>query len=727
MPRRSRLAIGPKWSADILANHWDRRRNCQAVLGSVDRARAPLLACLRSWKALRGWEADLARATLVGNGSILASGDAFGVLHELYAPSLAAEAQLLRRPARIGMWTDSRLHWIPEGFEARPADCGSAPLVARSLVSEGLGIEVWIETFVDALLGALVRRVQVTNGSDRHRDLRLVLHHDFALLPGEPRETACLEPTTGGLLHRAGRRFVLVNMETRDGQGVPLWRVASRLSPDAPGADALPPDGRIESPLRANGRVDSIAGAPLPLGPGASGMVSAWIVTGDSLRQVLDHDAGLRSAGMGECVRRTRAHWNLWVQAGARDPLDLPEDVMLLYERSLIALRLHQTPSGAILSGVEANPAHPARPEYRWCWHRDASIAADALDRAGYTAAARRYFTFAARSAEEHGGLHAVVDHEGSPVGMADDADALALYLWAVARHFECARDVEFLSPIFRDVVLPTADRMVQSLDRSTRLPLTFDLWGERSGFHASAAAAVRGGLIGAARLAARFGATERAGVWATAAAEIGRAMGRELFQPRSNRFARSAFRESRALRIDPTLDASLLWLGLLDDFEPEDARVRATVEAVRAALWVRTGVGGLARYERDPLGSVGTDLAEVPGNPCVAATLWLAQHAIRTARRAQDLDPARTILLWCAARSEGSGLLPERLHPYRGAIPGPSPSMAAHAWLVATVLDYLERLRMLRRCERCGAPDSREKERASLPDISLPGLVTHS
>jgi GH15 family glucan-1,4-alpha-glucosidase len=190
------------------------------------------------------------------------------------------------------------------------------------------------------------------------------------------------------------------------------------------------------------------------------------------------------------------------------------------------------------------------------------------------------------------------------------------------------------------------------------------------------------------------------------------------------------------ARRTDETADASLLLLGLLDDFEPEDSRVRATVADARERLWVRTGTGGLARYEGDLVGSVGGGVAEgidVPGSPNVAATLWLALHAARAARKVQDLEPARTILFWAAARAEGIGLLPERLHPYRGKTTGPIPSLAAHAWFVQAALDYSERLRLLTRCERCGepAPERRERRRGGMSTAespatpaSAPGIV---
>lgn len=670
----------------------------------------------------------LARATVVGNGAVLAAGDAYGTLHELYSPFVDLRHQLLRRPARIGLWIDGRLTWLPDTFEARPVECASPPVIAHSVTSADHEVEVWIETFVDVPLGAVVRRVQVTNLSDRHRDLRLLFHHDFAIQPGEARETAAYDAESGGLLHHSGNRSILVNLESRE-HGVPLWRVASRASASAPGAEVLPANGRIESGPTAWGCVDSIAACALPLSPGASGMISVRILFGETHRQAIDRDAAFRSLGAGARAARTRSHWNLWLQAGARSGLDLPEEVAQLYERSLVALRLHQTPEGAILSGLEPDSAEPSQTESRWCRHRDAAIVADALDRAGYPGTARDYFTFAARSARAHEGLHAVVEGDGSPASAPDDPDAHAIVLWALARHFERGRDVEFVAPLLLDLVVPTADRLAGILDATIRLPAGHDLWNERHGFHASSAAVVRGGLLAAARLASAFDEPARAIPWAHAADTIGRAMARELYHAPSGRFARAVFREGRSLRTDPTVDASLLWLGLFGDFEPEDSRIRATVDAVRSTLWVRTGVGGVARYERDPVGSVGTDLAEVPGSPSIAATLWLAQHAIRTARRSQDLDPARTVLLWCASRAEGAGYLPARLHPYRGTTTGPSPSLAAHAWLVATVLDYREKLRSLRRCERCGAParDEREREPLMLPDPLLPGLVAHT
>lgn len=638
---------------------------------------------------------------------------------------------MLRRPARIGLSLDGILRWLGHGFDPSFASAGDAPIADLSLTSGDLGLEAWIETFADAGLPLIVRRIQLTNRSDRFHDARLYLNYDLTLAPGSA-EAARRDAATGGVVHFAGRRVVLVNLEGPDGPGAPLVSIAARASAAAPGAADALEAGTRGGGLDASGIVDSLIGVPVPLAPGASVMVTAWIALARSIPEARALDTTLRRTGIANVVTRTRAYWNLWTSQGARDLCDLPEDVSSLFAKSLVALRLHQTPEGAILSGAESGPRDAARPEYRWCWLRDAALAADALGRSGYSAAARSYFDFAARAARDSGVLHPVLDASGAPAPAPDGAlramDGPALHLWALARNFDRERDVEFLAPQYADVVVPAAERLLTGIDAKTGLPLSFDLWDERWGAHASVAAAVRGGLRGAARLAACFGDAARARAWMLAADNVAVALGRELYRPETGRFARSIDRGGEAKGLDPTVDASLLWLGLFDDLEPEDPRVRATVEAVRARLWVRTGVGGLARYEHDALGSVGTDLAEVPGNPWIAATLWLAQHGIRNARRAQDLESARILLLWASARAEGNGALPEQLHPYRGETTSLSPSVGTHAWFVATVLEYAERLRTLNRCDRCGEPSPARRERRRLPSpaASLPGIVAH-
>ncbi|HSQ59026.1 MAG TPA: hypothetical protein VLT84_01115 [Acidobacteriota bacterium] len=659
----------------------------------------------------------MARTFLIGNGTVTATGDRDGALLELYAPTLAPETQFLRRPARIGVAVEGFLRWLPDSpgtSSARQGAPAGVPIADVSVALPDLDLEIWIESYVDAEAPVLVRRVQVTNRSGVHRSLSLYFHHDLRLAEGRPHETVRRDEESGGLLHASGHRAFLLQIETHEGTGVALVRTTARDAESRPGADAEAREGRARPRAEATGWVDSVSGVPLSLGAHASAMVTATLAYGATADEARAASGAFHAAGVTASLTRTRAHWTLWSSQGAREFADLPEDVGAVYAESLLALRLHQTPEGAIVAGLEPRGDDAGAAETRWCRVADGAIAADALGRAGYHGAARRFFAFVARAAggpAGTGGAHRpapVYDLTGSAVAVPGDRDAAlladALLLWAAARHFERDRDVEFLAPIWRSLLAPAAARLAASPDPALGLPVGSDWWGERRGAHAPLAGAVRGGLRAAARLGAYLGEATAARAWTVAADQIARAAGRHLRCAATGGFVRGLEPEGDAWRTDPRADASLLLLGLFDDFEPEDPRVRATVTSAKRRLWSREGAGGLSRYEGDEA-------------PRVAPTLWLALHEARAARRLQDLEPVRTLLFWTSARAEGVGLLPERLHPARERSTGTAPSLLAHAWFVQAALDYAERLRLLTRCERCGepGPERRERRRAGI------------
>ena len=72
---------------------------------------------------------------------------------------------------------------------------------------------------------------------------------------------------------------------------------------------------------------------------------------------------------------------------------------------------------------------------------------------------------------------------------------------------------------------------------------------------------------------------------------------------------------------VDPTIDASLIGLWHFGMFAPDDPRVVATMQAVRDRLWVKTDVGGLARYENGYYHQISQDIDSVPGNPWFICT----------------------------------------------------------------------------------------------------------
>ncbi len=152
-------------------------------------------------------------------------------------------------------------------------------------------------------------------------------------------------------------------------------------------------------------------------------------------------------------------------------------------------------------------------------------------------------------------------------------------------------------------------------------------------------------------------------------------------------------------------MDSSLFGLVKFRLFELDDPRVVATVQAIEQKLWVKTRVGGLARYEQDNYHRVAAGDHAVPGNPWFLCTIWLADYFIDRAQNPQQLRDALPILEWVAGHALDSGILAEQVHPYTNEPISVSPLTWSHAALVTSVANYLRKLEELQVCSSCGQP----------------------
>ena len=121
--------------------------------------------------------------------------------------------------------------------------------------------------------------------------------------------------------------------------------------------------------------------------------------------------------------------------------------------------------------------------------------------------------------------------------------------------------------------------------------------------------------------------------------------------------------------------------------------KVAAMMGMMGRKLWVKAGAGGLARYERDHYFRVTEDVSNVPGNPWIICTLWLAEWHIAKAKTLSELTPALDILEWVRKHTLESGVLAEQIHPYSGDPISVSPLTWSHATVVMTVREYLAKL----------------------------------
>jgi GH15 family glucan-1,4-alpha-glucosidase len=673
----------------------------------------------------------------VGNGTLLVTFDRAYRIRDLYYPNVGKENHTEGHPFRFGFRVDGRLAWSDDGWQLELA------YLRETLVSDvrgrhaGLALAFESHDAVDFHENVLLRRLVVTNLAAAQRSVQVYFHHDFFISESDVGDTALYDPQLRALIHYKGPRYFLVNVLGDGFLGVSRFATGLKGQPGKEGTWRDAEDGALACHPIAQGSVDSTLEASLELAAGASATLYYWIAVGRSHREVRLLDQLVREKTPAKLLERTASYWRLWVNREDMDFADLPEDLVACFKRSLLVLRTQIDNNGAIIAANDTDVLMFNRDTYSYVWPRDGALVARALDAAGFFEITKRFYFFCRDVIREEGYFLHKYNPDGTLASswhpwvsgelpqLPIQEDETALVVWALWKHFEKYRNVEFVKPLFRPLVTRAADFMDSYRDPASGLPLpSYDLWEERRGVAAFTAASVWAGLDAASRFCLAFGEMDHASRYRRAAEQVKAGMDAHLYRPELGRFARMLTPDGKGgFTPDPTLDASLYGLFAFGAYEPRDPRVASTMQAVKDRLWVATDVGGLARYEDDYYHRVSKD---VPGNPWFICTLWYAEYLVARARSEEELREALPLIRWAADRALPSGVLAEQMDPFTDAPLSVSPLTWSHGTVVLAVMEYLEKLEALRLCGACGGSayrfDVRRRGPRSRPDWMVPG-----
>ncbi|HAL28197.1 MAG TPA: glycoside hydrolase family 15 protein, partial [Chloroflexi bacterium] len=471
-------------------------------------------------------------------------------------------------------------------------------------------------------------------------------------------------------------------------------------------------DGELSRNLVAQGSIDSVGMLGLRVPANALATATFVIAAGQTYDEVRDLDKLVRERGVGSFLSRTGDYWNLWANKDETIADHLPDPLIHLYKQSTLVIRTQVDNRGAIIAGNDSDVLRFNRDTYSYLWPRDGALVANALDLAGYGEVTRRFFYLCGELMTRDGYLLHKYNPDGSvgsswhawstPDGRLElpiQEDETGLPLWALWQHYDRDRDIEFVRPLYRKLVRTGADFMSSYREPRTKLPApSFDLWEERRGIHAFTTAAVWAGLSAARDFAGAFGQHDLSKRYGTAAEEIKTAALTHLYDDERGRFVRTVtVLPDGTIAKDATLDMSMAGIFLFGMLPADDPRVVATMRALEARLWVKTAIGGFARYENDSYFQQSSDIANVPGNPWFVATLWVAEHHIAAAKSMADLDRPRELLEWCATKASRSGVLAEQVHPLTGDPMSVAPLTWSHAAYVGAVQRYARKSRLLK------------------------------
>ena len=646
----------------------------------------------------------------ISNGNLLLNFDSNYRIRDIYFPHIGQENHSQGHPSRFGVWADGHFSWMGAGWTRELRYRDDSLVTNVTLRHEAWGLELRCCDAVDFDLDIYLKEIRVINQEERERHVTLFFTHDFHIYGHDIGDTAYFDPRSSSIVHYNANRYFLVNGGPDGAWGVKQFAcgIKDHLCEQGTWTDAE--DGRLSGSPAAWGSADSTIGISLTVPPRGTATAYYWVAAGTQYADVARLNQTVLEKSPAELIQLTSNYWGAWIQKEPRTFGDLAVEVTDLFHRSLLIIRTQIDNRGAIIAANDSDIVRFGRDTYSYMWGRDGAFVASALARAGHADVCRKFFSFCAEVLSDDGYLMQHYNPDGSLAStwhpwlvdgrqvLPIQEDSTALVLWALWIHYNCARDIEFIGPLYKKLILKSADFLLAYRDPETHLPLpSFDLWEERYGTHAFTAAAVIAGLRAAANFARLFQDTRRADVYEEAADQMQEGVVRHLYHEGLQRYARSGYRSTHGYDLDEVLDVSLLGLTTLGVLPTRDPRNSDTIDAIRRHLWLDAPRGGCARYEDDRYqrrSDLGHDL---PGNPWFISTLWLAECVIERARDVSELHEAEPYFAWCAQHALPSGVLAEQVDAWDGSPLSVAPLTWSHSSLVWTALRYAERYDALR------------------------------
>jgi GH15 family glucan-1,4-alpha-glucosidase len=644
----------------------------------------------------------------LGNGNLLVCYDQNYCIRDLYFPHVGQENHVEGNYFRIGVWTDNTFSWVGEGWERDLKYTPDTLCTHVTLKNRGLGIQLLCRDVVDFHENIFLREITVENLTPVKREIRLFFSQDFNISGNNIGDTAAYDPKTDSIVHYKGDRYFLISGMAEHSGALYQFATGQKGTTDKEGTFRDAEDGILSGNPIAQGSVDSVVSLSLAVDGNGAEQAYYWIAAGKSWDEIKVHDSMIRNRHPRNFIRRTEDYWHLWTHKETPCLENIPQKIAETYRRSLLILRTQIDWQGGIIAANDSDVIAFNRDTYSYVWPRDGALVANTLDAAGYASISEGFYQFMAGLMEKDGyflhkynpdGTLASSWHpwfENGKERLPIQEDETALVVWALWQNFVFYRDVERIKPLYRPLIKSAGDFMCSYRDRETGLPdESYDLWEEQRGIFSFTVGAVFGGLAAASLFCMIFGEHDQAKRYQQSAAEIRDGASRYLWREDHGRFARMIrHRDDGSLEIDTTLDASLWALFQFGLYSADDPRIVSTMDAIKERLWLKTRIGGMARYENDEYHRTSQDL---PGNPWFISTLWYADYLIEKARDEKDLEEALQIMLWVADHTLPSGVLAEQVDPLTGKPLSVSPLTWSHATFVSTTHRYLKKLYALK------------------------------
>jgi GH15 family glucan-1,4-alpha-glucosidase len=334
-----------------------------------------------------------------------------------------------------------------------------------------------------------------------------------------------------------------------------------------------------------------------------------------------------------------------------------------LYEKSIQIIKKGQYESGAYI-------ASPNFPTYQYCWLRDGSFTAYAMDRAGEYSSADAFFRWAGRTIQKHSDKVEEIEQRlksGLPIGKDDvlhtrydlrgeevtvdsawgnfQIDGYGTWLWALAEHVKLSGNEKILCDLKESIEIT-----LHYLDLVWQMP-NYDCWEEHPEYlHAYSLATVFAGfdsmaMLGDLRLIS-YGENclndkaeyVKGFLWRSSVSD-GK-MVKHIWPARNDELPKPVPHSG--------VDASMIGMVVpYKVFEADDPVLKRTIPCIEKDL-LRPD-GGVYRYKAD---------VYYGGGEWILLTAWLGWYYVKVGR----VTEAKNLMRWIESQVTPEGFLPEQV-----------------------------------------------------------------
>ncbi len=652
----------------------------------------------------------MSRSIVLSNGELAVALDRYGEVRDLYYPHVGSEDHVRGHYVhRVGVWVDGQISWLESDPSWEISVSCEAEALASAITAKNsrLRVELSFSDIVYNERPVFVRKVTVTNKSDQEREIKLYFGHQFEIYKAHGGDTAFFDPASHSIIHYKGHRVFLISA-TLDGRPFDDYATGRTGFNGQEGTHRDADDGVLSKNPIEHGPADSVIGLYASYAPGQSHEAWYWLAAAQSIDDAHALNAYVLKKTPAHLLRTASDFWRAWLNAYPWNFMDLTSEHIALFKRSLMYVRAAVDVDGGIVASVDSDMLQYGYDTYCYVWPRDAAYTALALNSAGDTNVARRFFEFCRSTISPEGYyLHKFLPdksfgsswHPWIKDGMPQlpiQEDETAIVVIALCEHYIKSRDLEFIESVFGVLVEKAADFMIAYRDPETKLPkASYDLWERKRGTFTYTACAVYGALIAAADLSSILGKHKHETRYRHVAGEIREGILKYLWDEKASLFINSIDRGlDGSLTFDKTIDISSAYgvfaFGVLPS--SDEKLVHAWERSVRE-LSQGVTAGGIARFQNDDYFRIESPAT---GNPWVITTLWYGEYLTAKAKTKADLDRVREIFSWVARHAQPSGALSEQVNPNDGMQVGATPLTWTHAGYVSGVLKYLEKMREL-------------------------------